>query len=96
MRMKFRITYDLDKEAAFLVYTPSKIIEFLKSTEGIYTLDMEQNNNEYENKMIINRKKTNISNVITIENNKTEASDKTGRNSTKFIICVRITYLYRI
>ena len=60
MRKKFRITYNSDKEAVFLVHTPPKIIQLPESSEGMYALDMEQNNNEYENNMIKN-KKTQIS-----------------------------------
>ena len=37
---------------------------------------MEQKDNKYENKMIKDKKKTNISNVITIENNKTYFSKR--------------------
>ena len=61
----------------------------------MYTFDMEQNKNKYENKMIKDKKKTNISNVITIENNKTYFSKhpiKQAKNM-KIIICIRITYL---
>ena len=71
MREKFRIKYDSDKEAVFLVHTPSKIVKFPESSQGIYALDMEQNDNEYENKIFEKKKKTNISNVIRIEDNKT-------------------------
>ena len=51
MRKKFRITYDSEKEAAFLIHTPAKIIKFAETSEGIYAIDMEQKKkNENENK----------------------------------------------
>ena len=56
MRKKFRNTYDSDKEAAFLVHTPSKIIEFPELSEGIYALDMEHKDKKYKYKMIKNKK----------------------------------------
>ena len=55
MRKKFRITYDSDKEAAFLVHTPSKIIKFPETSEGIYALDM-KHKNKYEDRKIKIRK----------------------------------------
>ena len=76
MRKKFRITYDIDKEAVLLVHTPFKIIKFSESSEGIYMLDMEQKGNKYENEIVKNKKRTNISNVITIEKNKIHFSKR--------------------
>ena len=47
MRKKFRITYDSDKEAAFFVYTPTKVIKFPETSEGIYAINMENKKNEH-------------------------------------------------
>ena len=68
MRRKFRITYDSDREAAFLVHTPAKIIKFAETPEGIYAIDMDQKKkNEIENKE--NDMKENTCNIMTIKNN---------------------------
>ena len=42
MRKKFRVTYDSSKESAFLVLTPSKVIKFPETKEGVYAIDMDK------------------------------------------------------
>ena len=56
---------------------------------------MEQKDNKYKNKVIKNKKETNIFNVITIENNKTCFSTCQIKQAeiVIIIIYIRITYL---
>ena len=42
MRKKFRVMYNSSKESAFLVHTPSKIIKFSETKEGVYAIDMDE------------------------------------------------------
>ena len=42
MRKIFWLTYESSKESAFLVHTPSKIIKFPETKEGIYAIDMDE------------------------------------------------------
>ena len=41
-RKKFWVMYNLSKESAFLVHTPSKIIKFPETEEGVYAIDMDE------------------------------------------------------
>ena len=42
MRKIFWLTYESSKESAFLVHTPSKIIKFPETKEGVYAIDMDE------------------------------------------------------
>ena len=42
MRQKYRVMYDSDKEAAFWIHLPNKIIHFLEISDDLYAFDMEK------------------------------------------------------
>ena len=87
MRKKFRITYDSDKEAVFFVHTPTKVIKFPETSEGIYAINMENMKSNDEN---IENDKENTCNVITIKNNMKYFSQRQIKEAKK---CEKF-YLY--